>query len=52
MSIKRALGLMMVIVPILGSWSYMIYTGVGWILLVSVGFACWSFTALWLLCEK
>ena len=52
MSIKKALGLMMVIVPILGLVPYMIYAGMAWILLVSAGFFCWGIAVTWLLCEK
>ena len=52
MSIKKALGLIMLIVPILGTWSYMIYAGAGWILLVCAGFWCWGMIVGWLLLEK
>ena len=52
MSIKKALGWLMVILPSLALALFMINEGVGWILLVCVGFFCLGITAAWLLCEQ
>ena len=52
MSIKRALGLTMLIVPILAFVSFVLYMGQGVVLLVGAGVWCWGMSVAWLLCEK
>ena len=52
MSIKKALGLLMVIVPVLAFVIFVVYVGQGLVLLGLCVAALWFMTAAWLLFEK
>ena len=52
MSIKKALGLMMVIVPVLSFVAFALYMGQGVVLLVGAGVWCWGVLVAWLLSGK
>ena len=52
MRIKNALGLIMLIVPILALVAFVLYAGQGVVLLVGAGIWCWGMIVAWLLTGK
>lgn len=52
MSIKRALGLMMIVVPILAVVPVSLYMGQGLALLFALGCWCWGVAVGWLLLDE